>query len=111
MTYKEIRAGEELIAEFMGLYRSDGEDFGGQTKEMWFSKKTGQRMIDGSPKYSTDWNSLMSVWMKFRDLNIDIKEYSDWLSSLSWYMYSANEPKQFFERLVYAIKWYNEQKK
>lgn len=58
--------------------------------------------------YHQSWDALMPVWMKFRDLEIKNPEHAEWCYSLSWYLYSSNDPKRFWERLCYAIKWFNE---
>jgi hypothetical protein len=62
-------------------------------------------------KYDTSWDWIMPVWIKFRNLNCSYPRYEEWINSLQWYLYSSDEPKRFFERLVYAIKWYNENTK
>ena len=105
MTEQEILEGNKLLSLFMGETINIH-----QWGDNW-AKVLSLNITNTIPRYDKFWDWIMPVWIKFRDLNIDSKEYSDWLSSLSWYMYSANEPKALFERLVYAIKWYNEQKK
>lgn len=66
-------------------------------------------------RYHKDWNLIMPVWVKFRDLRFDNesaeKGHSEWCGSLSWYLYSSNEPARFCERLYYAITWYNSLKR
>lgn len=61
--------------------------------------------------YYTSWDSIIPVWIKFRDLDLDFHgEYGKWITSLQWYLFSSDEPKRFAERLAYAIKWYNHSK-
>lgn len=58
-TFKlSIEEANTILAEFCGLIRDDGQDFGGQTKEMWFHKG-GSRRFDGAPDYHYNYHSLM----------------------------------------------------
>ena len=58
---QRIRQGNEVIAGFMDLYRSDSSGFGDQETEMWFSKKTHNRVVDGELKYHKSWDALKPV--------------------------------------------------
>jgi hypothetical protein len=58
-------------------------------------------------KYHSSWDWIIPVWIKFRKLELDNKYFSEWCNSLSWYLYSSDEPSRFAERLYYAIQWYN----
>lgn len=100
-----IQEQNRVICVFMGGYRYSGV--------VWFyvgpdgfEHETGDFL-----KYHSDWNWLMPAWVKFRNLNLDSKEYSEWCSSLGWYLYSSDEPSRFCERVAYAIQWYNTLKK
>ena len=54
----------EMIAIFMDLYKSEGSDFSGQDREMWFDKKTHIRKVDGQLKYHISWDWIMPVVKK-----------------------------------------------
>lgn len=61
-----------------------------------------------------DWNKLMPVWIKFRDLEFTkdsqlYRDHQDWIVALQCYLFSSDDPKRFADRLYYAIKWYNKQ--
>lgn len=118
MESKELIEGNRLIAEFMG-YKFAGD---GMSMHYNITKPGGQDWYFGSwliegfeehmrneIKYHSSWDWLMTAWIKFRNLNIKGEEYDQWLDGLGWYLYSSDEPILFFERLVYAIKWYNSQ--
>lgn len=70
----EVTEQNRVIAEFMGLYRSDGQDFGGQEREMWFDKRTNIRKVDGFLKYHEDWNMLMPIIEKISKIKIEPHE-------------------------------------
>lgn len=113
MTEEEILIGNRIIAPFMGGYERDM----GHGDIIWDHPHYMSPLVckyDNDLKYHTSWEWIMPVWIKFRKIEAPIeleKSFSEWLSSLGWYLYSSDEPIRFFERLVYAIKWYNEQKK
>lgn len=91
-----------VIADFMGYYYSASKFYARDNYSggSWFK----------TAKYHCDWGWIMPVWIKFRSLGLTEHEYLDWLSSLSWYLYSSDSPKWLCERLYYAIQWYNQLK-
>ena len=60
-------------------------------------------------RYHSSWNALMPVWVKWRNAVPICKDSDDWKNSLSYYLFTSDEPKRFFERLYYAIIWYDQQ--
>lgn len=98
--------GNKLIAEFMGAKdRGDG----------WVEIPNRRYALNknnypASLQYNYSWDWLMPAWVKFRNLRIKTREYNEWEDSLSYHLLTSDEPRKFFERLSYAIQWYNEQK-
>lgn len=70
MTEQKIVEGNSLIADFMGLYRSDGPGFSEQFTEKWYDKKTRIKTIDGPANYHKDWNRLIPVIEKISLIEI-----------------------------------------
>jgi hypothetical protein len=83
-----------VIADFMGFIHH--EDPGYDKFEI------------NALEYSTNWNALYPVWAKFRDMSLANSKYEDWVNALHWYLYSSQTPYRLFERIFYAISWYNE---
>lgn len=110
-----IQEQNRIIAEFMGWqYRGIVRKgiFGLGKREEYFFRPIYKIQVWLSYfQYHTSWDFLMPVWIKFRNLNLDSKEYSEWCSGLGWYLYSSDEPSRFCERIAYAIQWYNTLKK
>lgn len=98
----------EILAQFMKITAcTDPSHL--ENKCYWFASESGYLKSD-EMKYQTSWEWIMPVWIKFRNLNLDLEgEYGKWINSLQWYLFSSDEPKIFAERLAYAIKWYNSQ--
>lgn len=118
-----IQEQNRIIANFMGgevreVVRINDKvtmAWCGHIAKQWRKEKlginVGDAILENQLEFHSDWNWLMPAWIKFRNLNLDSKEYSEWCSSLGWYLYSSDEPSRFCERLAFAIKWYNTLKK
>jgi hypothetical protein len=106
MTNKEIVEGQKIVAHYMGGMELTSEDF--SFNEAQQNSNQSQAYSYEGMKYCTSWDWVIPVWIKFRK-GWDGKDekYGEWLDSLGWYLYSSDEPMRFFERLVYAIAWYN----
>lgn len=101
----------EIIALFMG-YEKYEDKYGIWFKIEGLIKCLHPKLQDLN--FHRSWDLLMPVWVKFRNLvndNKHVLESNRRLDSLSWYLYCANEPKTFHERMYYAIQWYNSQQK
>lgn len=92
----------EVLARFMGH----------EIKEGWVTLYPGGEMNVCNLKYDKDWNDLMPVWYKFRDL-----KFEDAGSHLNYKIQIVNaivnkgpSPEEACKRLSEAIEWYNANK-
>jgi hypothetical protein len=106
-----MKTDNELIAEFMGWERYSRNSF--KCPNIYPIENTQHygwtTFLSEQLEFNVRWDWIMPVWMKFRDLDLESNpEYEQWIHSLQWYLFSSDEPGRFCDRLVYAIKWYNE---
>lgn len=93
MTEDKTITDNEVIARFMGYFNWEDSTYG---------------------NYDKDWNRLMPVWYKFRDLKFNagdsIREHSRYKRAME--LLIPNEGiSETFSALVEAVKWYNSLKK
>lgn len=109
---REINEGNRILAEFMGMnlqwYKlGNSEDIEVIDSEAYIPEWWRAEEL----KYDSDWNWLMPVWLKFRDLDI----YDPLTFKLKWKIsqeiIKTNSPLEVFKQLVKAVKWYNSIKK
>jgi hypothetical protein len=94
------KTDNEVLAEFMGLPLTKEEPmFTGGFKTVPFMRW----------KYNSDWNELMDVWHKFRDLKFDDRDNEMIIhrARIQTYLLSAGIT-EVFKALVEAVKWYNQ---
>lgn len=114
MDQSAINEGNALIAEFLG-WKKDNGDMDYYTVPAPFAIQVKAEYTAYEPiemNFHKDWNWTKLAWIKFRDLSYEAQpkienEHAEWCYSLTWYLYSADVPLTFFDRLTYAIKWHN----
>ena len=93
----------ELIAIF------DGWELVDENNAQAF-EKNGRWLYHYQLNYNVDWNHLINVWYKFRDLRIeDLKaeiEHSNFKLNIS-YCICYRDIDSAFQSIVSAIQWYN----
>jgi len=106
MTQEEIIQGNKLVADFDGWKPWEHD-----STKLWHPERNITSFISVEDiQYHSSWDWIMPVWIKFRGLALKNGDYEQWVHSLSWYLYSSDSPFRLFDRLVYAIKWYNQNK-
>ena len=107
-TTEDIIKGNKLIAGLFMIERlSDGKYFHINPELLLANKRW---FLPEELKYHSSWDWLMPAWIEFRKLwNGEENEHGKWITSLQYYLAYSDEPIRFFERLVYAIQWYNQQ--
>ena len=98
----------KIIAEFMGMH----EDKGGFLRygKEWYEKTKAEALV-----YDSDYNDLMSVWFKFRDLKFELKQvkqrgnFAVFCQAIAFAICYESIEKAH-ELLSNGIKWYNENK-
>lgn len=123
--------GNKVLAEFMSIVeiKDKHESYGSYVDyyyTQYFSYRTLSYTIPDKSttqflnecKFSTSWDWLMPVWIKFRDLNIDRSvDSSTWFqlrifrNKIQRILPNSNSPSDFFPHLVEAVKWYQSTKK
>ena len=113
MTQEQIHEGNRIIAVFMeGVWKKDENGFSKYPSAIpdWAWRAYDfDKIRPGACDYHESFDWLMPVWIKFRGLSLQNADYEQWVHSLSWYLYSSDTPFRLFDRLVYAIQWYNTQ--
>ena len=108
---KSETEGNKVLAEFMGFVPEDKPH-----GTVWrHPNKAGVYGGNGIKfTYFTSWQSLMPVWIKFRDLEFTGKNemlHSNITANLFHALYNSDSPSDFFPHLVEAVKWYQSTKK
>lgn len=93
--------------------------FGGCTindKEKVFKYTVfGQQWAVEGLKYHSNWNWLIPVWIKFRDLPYlrikEVLEHAEYMEYIQRAICQNETPSEAFEALVKGIIWYNSIKK
>jgi len=114
MKEKEIIEGSKIIGVFDGWQRKDAPK---HSELNWFHPKYSTVILAGiaifnSPKsfkYHLEYNWLMPVYCKFRDLKLDLlqKHYHKQIMAPVKYALAHGTIEQLFIELVAAVKWYN----
>lgn len=101
MTPSEITEAKERMARFMGFGPYEDARYG----TMWPDPTEKGNPVKMTMLYNTNWNWLMKVWERFRDLRLNIYAYSKHrdaiASAISWCSLS-----EAFTALDEGIKWF-----
>lgn len=111
---EQTEEGNKVLADFMELQFQEANGLRMYSYDDW-------GYLISELEYSTSWSWIMPVWIKFRDLKIDKKEFDGYInnsrlhykkvSNLGSILIDANSPSNFFPHLVEAVKWYQSTKK
>jgi len=115
-----IIEGNKILAEFEGYkyYPHPNKDAGWRKEKGHLKIGKGYYLARTHKdlKYHLDYNDLMRIWFKFKnlDLKLDInkhqfliQDYTDYIEDISHCIPKYNID-YVFGRLVEAVKWYNE---
>jgi hypothetical protein len=110
MTQEQINKYSVLMAEYMGITVFDDIDANGN--KYFYYNNFKMQDFEALPNYHSDYNELIKVWVKFRDL------YEPELGKALWDVKEniktiiVMKPiEEAFEELGKAIEWYNTIKK
>lgn len=117
MEKEEIIEGDKLLSEFDGWKFIREVKLKKQTLPFYRKFNSEGRCIHSGiyevPSYNKNWEGLMSVWFKFRDLKFkkteDQIKHAHHQQEVSYAI--CYEEKNAAKKLAQAIKWYNSLKK
>lgn len=129
--------GNQLLAEFMGYekvrvgYFDDEDPEDGETEWQRVNREWMDRVLldevgiyfvnvplnayykEDELNYHKDWNILMEVWYKFRDLRFEEMRdqfmHSDWRTIIG-HKIAYNSINDAYKSVIKAINWYNSTK-
>ena len=115
MEQKEIIEGNKLIAEFMGETGLTKVKHLGYKIPVGRGKKStveATKLVPYVKSYSTLWENLMPVWIKFKSLqftNVTARHYHKQICTSFGNGILSGDIKNAWADAVMAIKWHNQQ--
>ncbi len=109
MNEQEILEGNKLIAEFMGM-KLDTSIYFGDTDYEWRTSSVipfRSWRFENPPPFNSDWNWLMTVIKRIKDIQSDNLEIQKRYSILMDFMTTMDIELIYNSGVLEFIKWYN----
>ncbi len=107
MNEQEILEGNKLIAEFMGMRLEIYNYYGIMEYEWLPSQKNSNWCFQDPPPFNSNWNWLMPVIKRIKDIQGDNIEIQKRYSILMDFMTTMDIEMIYRSGVLEFIKWYN----